>query len=175
VLKLLQLLERGPFAFVPKGFLLQPIDVREVTSRLVELALSAPARHVPDEGGPEIRTFADLARSSLEVSGRRRRVVEIPLPGRRRELFPRGRTCVTTGSMARSRGKSFCARRYIRRSTDTGGGVFMDGETHYRRTDRESVPLPLYHRQKLVIHLLFLLPLAKNTEDYTLAPNHRAS
>jgi hypothetical protein len=89
VLKLLQLLERGPFAFVPKGFLLQPIDVWEVASRLVELALSVPARHVPDVGGPEIRTFGSCS-SSLEVSGRRRRVVEVPLPGRRRERFPRG-------------------------------------------------------------------------------------
>jgi uncharacterized protein YbjT (DUF2867 family) len=70
MLKQIQLLELGPVALIPKGFLLQPIDVGEVADRLVELALSAPAGRVPDAGGPEIMTFADLARSYQKVAGR---------------------------------------------------------------------------------------------------------
>lgn len=76
-------LSRFPLAaLVPKGFLFQPIEVGEVAERLVEFALAAPASRAPDVAGPEVRTLADLARAYLEASGIRKRVVEVPLPGR---------------------------------------------------------------------------------------------
>ncbi len=82
VLRLIRVLERLPMLLAPKGVLLQPIDVSEVAGRLTELALSEPLGHVPDVGGPEVRTFAKLTRSYLEAAGRRRRVLEVPLPGK---------------------------------------------------------------------------------------------
>jgi uncharacterized protein YbjT (DUF2867 family) len=90
VLRQIRFLEVGPVALVPKGFLLQPIDVGEVAERLVELALSAPAGHVPDVGGPEVKTFADLARSYQRVVGRHRRLVEVPVPGKTARAFRQG-------------------------------------------------------------------------------------
>ena len=81
-LKQIRLLERIPVMMVPRGFLLQPIDIGEVADRLVELALSEPAGRVPDIGGPEVRTLPDLARSYLKATGQRRRVVEVPVPGK---------------------------------------------------------------------------------------------
>ena len=94
VLKQIRFLELGPVALVPKGFLLQPIDTGEVAERLVELALSAPAGRVPDVGGPEVRTFADLARSYQKVAGRRRRLIEVPVPGKTARAFRQGaQTC----------------------------------------------------------------------------------
>ena len=71
----------------PKGFLLQPIDTGEAAGRLVELALSGPAGRVPDIGGPEVRTFAELADAYLKATGRQRRLVEIPLPGKAARAF----------------------------------------------------------------------------------------
>jgi uncharacterized protein YbjT (DUF2867 family) len=63
VLKALRLLDRLPAVMpIPGGVLFQPIDVGEVADRLVELALSPPAGRVPDVGGPEVLTFAELAR-----------------------------------------------------------------------------------------------------------------
>lgn len=82
VLRLIRVLERLPMLLAPKGVLLQPIDVSEVAGRLTELALSEPLGQVPDVGGPEVRTFAELTRSYLEAAGRRRRVLEVPLPGK---------------------------------------------------------------------------------------------
>ncbi len=58
------------------------MDIGEVADRMVELALSEPAGHVPDIGGPEVRALPDLARSYLKATGRRRRVVEVPVPGK---------------------------------------------------------------------------------------------
>lgn len=94
VLKGLKTLEAGPVAAVPKDFLFQPVDVGEVASRLAELALSEPAGRVPDLGGPEIKTATELARTYLEVAGPRKRILELPLPGKLAHAFREGaQTC----------------------------------------------------------------------------------
>jgi uncharacterized protein YbjT (DUF2867 family) len=94
VLKQIRFLELGPVALLPKDFVLQPIDAGEVADRLVELALSAPAGRAPDVGGPEVRTFADLAYSYQEATGRHRRLVEAPVPGKIARAFREGaQTC----------------------------------------------------------------------------------
>jgi uncharacterized protein YbjT (DUF2867 family) len=90
VLRQIRFLELGPVALAPEGFLLQPIDAGKVADRLVELAFSAPSGRVPDVGGPEVRTFADLAHSYQKVSGRQSRLIEVPLPGRTARAFRQG-------------------------------------------------------------------------------------
>jgi uncharacterized protein YbjT (DUF2867 family) len=93
-LKQIRLLELGPVVLVPEGFLLQPIETGEVADRLVELALSTPAGRFPDVGGPEVRTFADLARSYQQAAGQHRRLVEVPVPGKMARAFREGaQTC----------------------------------------------------------------------------------
>lgn len=90
VLRLIRLSERLPVMMMPKGFLLQPIDVGEVADRLVELALEAPAGRVPDVGGPEVRTATDLADVYLKTIRRQRRILELPLPGKTARAFREG-------------------------------------------------------------------------------------
>lgn len=60
----------------------QPIAVRDVASRLVELATRAPSGHSRDLGGPEVRTVRDLAEAYLRVIGRRRRLLSVRVPGK---------------------------------------------------------------------------------------------
>lgn len=74
-------LARLPLVPVPASFPVQPVDADEVAARLVDLALAEPAGRVPDMGGPEVATFADLLRTYLRVKQRRRPVVPIPVPG----------------------------------------------------------------------------------------------
>jgi uncharacterized protein YbjT (DUF2867 family) len=94
VLKQVRLLELGSLALVPKGFVLQPIESGEIADRLIELAHAAPAGRVPDVGGPEIMTFADLARSYQKAVGRQRRLVEVHVPGKMARAFREGaQTC----------------------------------------------------------------------------------
>ena len=90
VLTLIQFLDRLPIMLMPKGFLLQPIEASEVADRLVELALSKPAGRVNDIGGPEIWTAADLARAYFKATGRKRGVVEVPIPGKTAQAFRTG-------------------------------------------------------------------------------------
>ncbi|WP_404785846.1 hypothetical protein [Altericista sp. CCNU0014] len=75
---------------MPKGFLLQPIQAREVANRVAELALSAPAGRVTDIGGPEVWTAAELAKTYFQAIGRNRSVIEIPIPGKVAQVFRAG-------------------------------------------------------------------------------------
>lgn len=68
---------------VPGGFRVQPVDPDEVAARLVELALGEPAGRAPDMAGPEVSSWADLFRSYLAATHRRRWVVPIWVPGSR--------------------------------------------------------------------------------------------
>jgi uncharacterized protein YbjT (DUF2867 family) len=52
-----------------------------VAARLADLALGEPAGRVPDMGGPQVISFADLLRAYLRTSHRRRPVVPVWMPG----------------------------------------------------------------------------------------------
>jgi uncharacterized protein YbjT (DUF2867 family) len=90
VLRALRILDRLPVLIVPKGFVGQPVDTGEVADRLIELALAPPAGRVPDVGGPEVLTSSELARTYLEVAGHRKRLVEVPVPGRAARAWREG-------------------------------------------------------------------------------------
>jgi uncharacterized protein YbjT (DUF2867 family) len=83
----IRFLERMPVMVVPNGFPGQPIDAGGVAGRLVELALSEPAARVPNIGGPEVRTVADIVRGYLKVTGRRKRTLVFRLPGKTARAF----------------------------------------------------------------------------------------
>jgi uncharacterized protein YbjT (DUF2867 family) len=63
------------------GALFQPIDVRDVADRLVELVVAGPAGRILELGGPAVRPMDELARAWLRATGRRRPVLPLPLPG----------------------------------------------------------------------------------------------
>jgi uncharacterized protein YbjT (DUF2867 family) len=69
-----------PVMFVP-GWRFQPIDVRDVAARILELSVGDPVGRADDMGGPEVRAATDLARTYLTATDRRRLVVPVRLPG----------------------------------------------------------------------------------------------
>jgi len=81
-LKVVAELARLPVIPVAAGFRFQPIDAGEVAVRLAELALGPPAGLVPDLAGPRAYPMAELVRGYLRASGRRRPILQLPLPGR---------------------------------------------------------------------------------------------
>src|SRR5215218_7936038 len=114
MLRMFRLLDRLPAVMtIPRGLLFQPIDVGETADRLVELALSPPAGLVPDVGGPEVLTSTELARAYLGATGREKRIVELPLPGRAARAWREGaRSSAPIRRTAGSAGRSSCAKRY---------------------------------------------------------------
>ena len=90
VARLWRVQRRSPVTVSPAGTSIQPIDVRDVAARLVELATGPPAGRVPDLGGPEVRDARDLARAYLRATGRRRAVVPVRFPGAVAAAYRRG-------------------------------------------------------------------------------------
>jgi uncharacterized protein YbjT (DUF2867 family) len=75
-------LARAPkVMLVPARTSFQPVDADEVAARLVELVRSGPSGRVPDFGGPEVLGLEEMAASYLRATGRRRRLIAVPLPG----------------------------------------------------------------------------------------------
>ncbi|MGW5021420.1 SDR family oxidoreductase [Streptomyces cacaoi] len=82
---------RLPAVLLPRGARFQPVEVREVAARLAALVQDEPAGRVPDMGGPEVRTAADLARAAQRALGLRQRIVGLPVPGRTGRALRAGR------------------------------------------------------------------------------------
>ncbi|MCS0604492.1 NAD(P)H-binding protein [Streptomyces sp. LP11] len=112
VLTLLEGLAKLPVLPVPAGVWDQPVEVAEVADRLAGLALAAPAGRVPDLGGPEIRTFRSLAEAYLRATGRRRRVLEIPLLGRTYGAFRAGGHLTAERAVGKGTFEEYLGRRF---------------------------------------------------------------
>ncbi|RST16946.1 NAD-dependent epimerase/dehydratase family protein [Streptomyces sp. WAC05374] len=102
---------RLPVLAVPAGVSDQPVEVTEVAARLAALAAGAPAGRVPDMGGPEVRTFPDLARAYLRATGRRRPVVSVPLAGKAYRGFRAGGHLAPEHAVGRGTFEEFLERR----------------------------------------------------------------
>ena len=79
-----------PLVAIPKGVRLQLLDAGEVAQRMASLVRGPPSRHVPEMGGPEALSFAEIARDYFRAVGKRRVVFEVPLPGKAAKAFAAG-------------------------------------------------------------------------------------
>jgi uncharacterized protein YbjT (DUF2867 family) len=66
----------------PRGWRIQPVDVRLVAARLADAVDNGPVGRLPDLAGPEVLTWADAIRAISAAKGRRARVISVPVPGR---------------------------------------------------------------------------------------------
>ena len=90
ILMTVRQMARMPVIPVPTGFRFQPVDAGEVSARLVELALGAPAGLVPDMAGPRVYEMATLLRGYLRTVGKHRLIVPVRVPGRAARGFRAG-------------------------------------------------------------------------------------
>lgn len=71
-----------PFLWALRDVRFQPIDTRDVATRLVALIDSEPAGRVSDIGGPSIHSHPELGQMYLSAHNSVRRVARFTLPGR---------------------------------------------------------------------------------------------
>ncbi|APU39365.1 MULTISPECIES: SDR family oxidoreductase [unclassified Streptomyces] len=104
-------LAKLPVVPIPKGVRVQPIAVGEVAARMAELAVPTPSGRVPDMGGPEIHALPDLARTYLSATGRSRRVLPVPFPGKAYAGFRRGGNLTPSRAVGKERFAHFARER----------------------------------------------------------------
>lgn len=111
LVQLFGILSKLPVMPLPAGVNDQPIEVAEVAARLAELAAGAPAGRVEDMGGPEVRTFQDLARTYLRATGKRRALVNVRFPGRAYREFRKGGHLTPGHAVGKGTFEEYLARR----------------------------------------------------------------
>jgi uncharacterized protein YbjT (DUF2867 family) len=105
-------LSKSPVMPLPAGVRDQPIEVAEVADRLAELTLSTPAGRVDDMGGPEVRSFASLARAYLKATGRKRAVLSVPLWGKAYGGFRTGGHLAPARAVGKGTFEEYLGRRF---------------------------------------------------------------
>lgn len=93
------------------GFRYQPVDVREVAERLVELVLAEPSGLVPAIGGPRVHPMADLLKSYTRSTGRRRLILPLHIPGQAAKAQREGANLAPDRAIGRLPWEEFLAER----------------------------------------------------------------
>lgn len=81
---------RPPIALVPKKFVFQPVDTSEVAGQLATLVHDPRPGLQPDFAGPEVHTAEYLARTLMEIRGRERPMLNLPVFGAAAAAFRQG-------------------------------------------------------------------------------------
>ncbi len=103
---------RLPVALIPTNFKFQLLDTGEAAQRLAEIVASGPMGRAPDIGGPEVRTFGDLASAWQSASGYRKRVVKLPLIGGAARAFRDGWNTTPENPFGKITWEEWLARKY---------------------------------------------------------------
>ena len=77
-------------ALIPKKFVFQPIDTDEVASRVAGLVHSSQMGLLPDVAGPEVHTAEHLARTLMAAQGKKKPMLNLPVPGKSAAAFKAG-------------------------------------------------------------------------------------
>ena len=110
-LKTIETMAKLPLVPVPSGVSFQPVAAREVADRLVELALGEPSGMVPAIGGPRAYEMAELVRSYLGATGKRRFLVPMPAPGDAARAMRAGVNLAPDRAVGRVTWEEFLAER----------------------------------------------------------------
>lgn len=109
VAQILRLAARLPVMPLPAGFRFQSIDTGDVAERLVGLALHAPAGRVEDMGGPQVLDVRQLAGTYLMLTGKRRPLLSVPVPGGIARAYRQGRHLAPDHAVGRRTFEEFLA------------------------------------------------------------------
>jgi uncharacterized protein YbjT (DUF2867 family) len=131
----MRMLAKPPVMAIPAGVSDQPVDVRDVGPRLARLALGEPAGRAPDFAGPQVRTFADLARSYLAMAGKRRPIMPVRFPGKVFRAFRAG------GHLAPGHAAgTITFEEYMADQLASGHLPYADAINHYLKPHRRKAP-----------------------------------
>jgi uncharacterized protein YbjT (DUF2867 family) len=102
-LKAVRTMAKLPVVPIPGGLRFQPVDAREVATRLAELTLGEPAGLVPDLAGPKVYGMGDLVRSYLTARGKHRLKMPMRIPGKAGHAYRAGENLTLEGATTGTR------------------------------------------------------------------------
>jgi uncharacterized protein YbjT (DUF2867 family) len=109
VLTVLEKMAKLPVIPVPGGLRFQPVDARDVATRLVDLTFDQPAGLVPDLAGPTVYPMGDLVRGYLRARGKRRLTMPVRIPGKAGRAYRAGDNLTLTADLGTRTWEDFLA------------------------------------------------------------------
>src|SRR5690606_6020702 len=106
-----------------RGVRFQPVAADDVADRLADLALGSPAGLVDDLGEPRTYAMVDMVRDYLRATGRRRPVVQVPVPGAAGAAYRAGANLAPGRAVGRGTWEEFLATRFPTRATTRARGA----------------------------------------------------
>ncbi|MFD4658348.1 SDR family oxidoreductase [Kitasatospora sp. NPDC058444] len=97
---------------VLSGTACQPVDVREVAVAVADLAGEEPAGFAPEVGGPQVRSYRELAEAYLRAAGKRRLLLTLRLPGAAARGFRAGGNLTPDRAVGRGTFEEALERRF---------------------------------------------------------------
>lgn len=97
---------------IPFAWQYQPVDVREVATRLVAAVLNEPQGMLEDFGGPEVCTFRSIGESWLAARKERRRLVNLSMPFKFSKQIAEGKLLAPGHTQGRITFDQYLAERY---------------------------------------------------------------
>ncbi|HET7338547.1 MAG TPA: NAD(P)H-binding protein [Candidatus Dormibacteraeota bacterium] len=97
---------------IPFAWQYQPVDAREVATRLVEAVLEEQQGMLEDFGGPEIRTFKSIAESWITARKERRRLVDLRMPFKFSAQIAEGKLLAPDHRQGKITFEQYLAERY---------------------------------------------------------------
>jgi uncharacterized protein YbjT (DUF2867 family) len=101
-------------AAVPFGWQFQPVDTRDVATRLTDVVTGEPAGMLPDFGGPEVRTLKSLADSWLKARRLNKRLVNFNVPLEFSTQFAQGKLLTPNHKDGKITFEQYLVRKYGR-------------------------------------------------------------
>jgi uncharacterized protein YbjT (DUF2867 family) len=96
---------------LPKGFVVQTVDVREVALRLIRCLDYRPTGRLVDFGGPHVLPLAEAAATWMRINRIRKPIVHVPVPGAIARAFRDQENTVPFGARARVSWREWLLRR----------------------------------------------------------------
>ncbi|MFF2547512.1 SDR family oxidoreductase [Kitasatospora sp. NPDC058063] len=97
---------------VLSGTACQPVDVREVAAAVADLVGEEPAGFAPEVGGPQVRSYRELAEAYLRAAGRRRLLLTLRVPGAAGRGFRAGGNLTPDRAVGRGTFEEALERRF---------------------------------------------------------------
>ena len=103
---------RYPIAWVPRRFVGQPIDVAEFADFLWARADGQPLNGIVEAAGPEVLTWREMLDTWMDERGVHKRLLEVPIFGRRGAAWRRGDATAPARAVGRLTWRAWVRARY---------------------------------------------------------------
>lgn len=99
---------------IPKGFVVQSVDVRGVAARIIRAVIAGPSNDTINFGGPEVLRLDGMAAQWLSARQLHKHLIGVPIPGAMGRAFVAAKNTAREGERGALRWQDWLAQEHPR-------------------------------------------------------------